>query len=201
MALAEILAALWAEGDDEIARLTADRDATVARLIESAREEAKEVEAGAARARDEALSNDAGVVRHRAELHVERRLQEAREALFQEILGLARDRLSRYRNDAGYPATFAALLHECATFLGKIHVVMVDPRDKELAEDVLADLGSAELQPSLECWGGVVAHDGKGVFVRNTFEDRLERAEADLRREVGQLVPGLVDHGPVGAAS
>jgi vacuolar-type H+-ATPase subunit E/Vma4 len=201
MALAEILAALRSEGDEEIARITAEGDAAVADLTQRAREQARKAEAAAATARDGSLSQEAAVIRHRAELHVARRLQEAREAVFQEILGLARDRLSRYRSDPAYPGTLAVLAEECSEFLGAIDVVMADPRDEELVEKILSDLGAAELLFSLECWGGIVAHDGRGVFVRNTLEDRLRRAEPDLRRQIGQLVPGLVERGGMGRSS
>jgi vacuolar-type H+-ATPase subunit E/Vma4 len=191
MALAEILDALRREGDEEIARITAEREATVGELMQSARPRAKQEEAVAATGRDEALAREADVIAHRAELHVERRLQEAREAVFQEILGRAEDRLSRLRADPGYPATLEALLDECRTFLGTVKVVLVDPRDVGLVESILDRTGPAELEPSLECWGGIVAHDGKGVFVRNTLEERLGRAEAELRKRVSELVPGL----------
>ena len=194
MALAEILEALRKEGDEEIARITADRDAAVADLMQTARRQAKQAEAVAATARDDSLSNDADVIRHRAELHVERRLQKAREEVFQEILAVARDRLAHYRRDPGYPACLATLVRECSAFLSTLEVVMADPRDEVLVEKTLSDIDLAEVQFSLECWGGIVAHDGKGVYVRNTFEDRLRRAEPDLRRQIGQLVPGLVDH-------
>ena len=201
MALAEILAALRSEGEEEIARITAERDAAVADLTQTGREQARQAEAAAATARDESLSQDAAVIRHRAELHVARRLQEAREAVFQEILGLARDRLSRHRSDPTYPATLAVLARECSEFLGAIDAVVADPRDEELVEKILSDLGPADLLFSLECWGGIVAHDGKGVTVRNTLEDRLRRAEPDLRRQIGQLVPGLVERGGMGVPS
>ncbi len=193
MALAEILEALRREGDEEMARITAAGDAAVADLMQSARRQAKQAEALEATARDDALSSDADVIRHRAELHVERRLQEAREAVFQEILGVAKDRLARYRSDPGYPACLAALVRECSAFLGTLEVVMADPRDEVLVEKILSDTGFAEVEFSLESWGGIVAHDGKGVYVRNTIEDRLRYAEPELRRQIGQLVPGLVE--------
>lgn len=193
MALAEILEALRGEGDQEIARISAESDAAVADLMQSARREAKQAEAMAATARDDALCNDADVIRHRAELHVERRLQKAREEVFQEILAVAKDRLARYRSGPEYPACLATLVTECSAFLGTLEVVMADPRDEVLVEKILSDAGLAEVQFSLECWGGIVAHDGKGGYVRNTIEDRLRRAEPDLRRQIGQLVPGLVD--------
>lgn len=201
MALAEILDALRREGENEIARITAESDAAVAGFTRTARDQARQAEAAAATARDESLFKDAAVIRHRAELHVARRLQEAREAVFQEILGLARDRLSRYRSDPAYPATLAVFARECSTFLGTVDVVIADPRDEELVQKVLSDLGPTEFDFSLECWGGIVAHDGKGVFVRNTLEDRLRRAEPELRRHIGQLVPGLVERGVKGVSS
>ncbi len=192
MALADILDAVRREGDEEVARIVAARDDAVAAIGRKAREEARRVEARATTSRDAALAAEAGVIRHRAVLHVERRLQEAREAVFQEILGRARDRLSRHRGEPGYPATVAALLAECVSFLGHVEVVRADARD---AGDVREALGRLEVAPAveltIECWGGVVANDGKGVFVRNTLEDRLERAEGELRRKIGDLVPGL----------
>ncbi len=191
MPLEEILAALRRDGDDEVARITADRDAAVAAVMQSAHERAREVEASAATARDGALARETEVIRHRAELQVVRRLQDERESVFQEILGQARQRLANYRNDPDYPATIEALLEECRAFLGTIEVVMVDPRDAELVGAALHRFGPAQLQPSLESWGGVVAHNGKGVFVRNTLEERLGQAEVDLRQQIGQLVPGL----------
>jgi len=201
VALVEILSALRREGDEEVARITAESDMTVAAVMRSAREQARQEEARAATARDGALANEAEVIRHRADLHVERRLQEAREAVFQEILGRAKDRLSRYRGDSEYPATLEALLEECRAFLGTIEVVMADQQDAELVESMLSRLRPAQLQPTLECWGGAVAHNGKGVFVRNTLEERLGRAEADLRQQIGDLVPGLGGRSELGGSS
>ncbi len=192
MALADILAALRDDGDAEVARIAADRDEAVAAIMRAAREEAGQAESAAAAARDAALAADADVIRHRAALHVERRLQEAREAVFQDVLGRARDRLSRLRQEPHYAATLDALLGECLDFLGGARVVMVDERDADLVHAALARRGiEAGVDPSLPCWGGLVAGDGRGGFVRNTLEDRLGRAEAELRRTIARLVPGL----------
>lgn len=200
MALAEILEALRKEGDEETARTIAERDVTIAAVLQSARAQAKQAEVTAATSRDEALSSDADIIRHRAELHVERRLQEAQEGVFQEILGLAKDRLSRYRRDPEYTAAFERLVEECRAFLGNIEVLMIDPRDAHLIDGILGGLGPVLLQPTLECWGGVRADDGKGIFVRNTLEERLSRAEPDLRRKIGELVPGLGGRSDLGGA-
>jgi vacuolar-type H+-ATPase subunit E/Vma4 len=201
VALADILSAVQREGDEEIARITAERDESVAAIGREARRLRAEAEAAAAISRDAALVTEAEVIRHRAELHVERRLQETREAVFQEILGRARDRLSRYRSDPDYPATLTALLRECLVFLGEIETVAVDPRDVDLVSRALDAAGvAAKVESSLETWGGMVAGDGKGAFVRNTLEERLGRAAMELRRQIGDLVPGLRGGEPGGAS-
>ena len=192
MGLAEILTALAVEGDEEVARITADRDTAVADIMHEARRRAMQAELEATTARDPALRADADVTRHRAALQVERRLQETREAILQDIMGRAEDRLSRYRRDPAYLATLQALLGECRDFLDEVAVVAVDPRDADLVRAALAALGSeAVVEPSLETWGGVVASNGRGVLVRNTLEDRLRRAEPEIRRQIGNVVPGL----------
>ncbi len=201
MALTDILEALRRDGDEEAALIAAERDAAVAAVMRSAREDARQAEAEASAARDEELSSESDVIRHRADLYVQRRLQAAREGVFQEVLGLAKDRLARYREDPAYPETLAALVRECAAFLRALEAVLVDPRDEELVEKTMVDLGLAKIQPSLVCWGGVVAHDGRGVFVRNTLEERLQRAESDLRRQVGILIPGLIERAQAGEST
>jgi vacuolar-type H+-ATPase subunit E/Vma4 len=191
LALAQILEALRREGEEEIARIERERDEATAAILQSARDEAKRVEADAAIARDEALARETAIIRNRAELQVERRLQEAREDLFQEILGRAKDRLSRFRRDPDYPELLAELLDECTAFLGHVEVVALDPRDAALETQIREQVGPVQLDRSLDTWGGVIAHDGRGVYVRNTLEDRLRRAEADARMRIGDLVPGL----------
>ena len=191
MALQEILESLRRDGEAEVARIAREHDEAVAAILHAAREEAKRAETEATTARDEALEFEAAIIRHRAELHVERRLQEAQEAVFQEVLGRAKDRLSRFRNDPAYPATLQRLLDECRAFLGQVAGVSIDPRDEALKSVIGERLGSVAVDTGLDSWGGVVADDGRGVFVRNTFEARLTRAEAELRRQIGELVPGL----------
>ncbi len=202
MALSDLLAALQEEGDEEVARIAADRDEQVAAILRAAREEAERVDAAAATSLDAALAAEADVIRHRAVLHVERQLQEAREAIFQDVLGRTRDRLARLRGKARYAAVLDALLGECLDFLGRAQTVFVDARDAELVRAALASRGvEAATEPSLECWGGLVAGDGCGGFVRNTLESRLSRAEPELRREVGERVPGMRPGGGRGAGS
>jgi vacuolar-type H+-ATPase subunit E/Vma4 len=202
VALADILSALQRDGDEEVARIVATRDETTSEIVRQARQAAKDAEAAAATSRDAAIALETEVILHRAVLHVERRLQEAREVIFKEILGRAQDRFSRQRSDPAYPRIVDALVAECVDFLGRAEAVMADPRDTDVVGEVLERRGvDAKLEPTLETWGGVVATDGKGVFVRNTLEERLGRAEIALRRDIGDLVPGLRGGTEPGGAS
>jgi len=190
--LADILSALQRDGDAEVANITAARDQAVSEIGREAKEIAEGSEADAATSRDAALGMEMEVIRNRATLHVERRLSEAREVIFKEILGRAQDRLGRLRGDPSYPAIQDALVAECLAFLGEVEVVMTDPHDVDLVRAALARHEvEAKVEASLEAWGGVIATDGKGVFVRNTLEERLGRAEAELRRRIGDQVPSL----------
>jgi vacuolar-type H+-ATPase subunit E/Vma4 len=192
MALADILEELRRDGRAEIERIVDERDRTVAAIAERARADAEAAERAAARSRDQAITFEVEVVRNRAALGVERRLQEAREVLYAEIVGRARDRLSRLRDDPAYPAVVDALVAECATALGEVESVMADRRDVDVVAAAVAGRGiEAAVEPTLDTWGGIEARDGKGAFVRNTLEERLERVDAELRRQVGDLVPGL----------
>lgn len=192
MPLADILSALQRDGEAEVATITAARDQTVSEIGRQAGEAAKEAEAAAATSRDVALGSEMEVIRNRATLHVERRLHETREVIFKEILGRAQDRLGRLRGDPAYPEILDALVAECLAFLGEVEVVMTDPRDVDLVRAAMARHEfEAKVEPSLDVWGGVIATDGKGVFVRNTLEERLGRAEPELRRRIGDQVPGL----------
>jgi vacuolar-type H+-ATPase subunit E/Vma4 len=196
--LEDILATLRADSEEEIAQEAARAEVAIAAILHAAHEEAERVESAAASARDSRLAAEAEVLRSRARLNVERRLRETREALYQEVLSRARDRLERHRLDVGYRDTVRALLAECLAFLPEGNVVLADPRDADLVRDVMADLGvTAELQTSLETWGGIDLGNGAGAVVRNTLEQRFDRAGVELRRRVGDLVPGLRGADPV----
>jgi vacuolar-type H+-ATPase subunit E/Vma4 len=190
--LEDILATLNRESADEVAQVSAHAEAAVTEIMKTAHEEAARVERAAASARDVRLAAEAEVVRSHALLNVDRRLRETREALYQEVLSRARDRLARHRRDAGYRVTLRALLSECLAFLPEGSVVRTDPRDVDLVRELLHDLElAAEVEPSLDTWGGIEMGDGSGAAVRNTLEQRFDRASAELRRRVGDLVPGL----------
>lgn len=192
MALAEILSAIREEAEATVEEVQRASGVSVAEILRQAREEASRVEHESSTSLDARLEAESEVILNRADLHVQRRLQVAREAIYQEILGRARDRLAAHRRDERYTATLRSLLAECVDFSPSVDRVLVDPRDVEFIRTALDALGlEADVEPALQTWGGMEATDGRGVFVRNTLEARLARATNTLRQRVGDLVPGL----------
>lgn len=197
MALEDILEAFREETAEEIRRIEQGAEAEIGSVMKTAYEEAESVERAAASALDARLAAESEVVKSRAVLNMERRLREARESLYQEVLSRARDRLARHRRSPEYRDTLHALLGECAAFLPDGSVIHADDRDVDLVREVASDLvPSAEIDPSLSTWGGVELTNGRGALVRNTLEARFDRAGAELRRRVGDIVPGLREASP-----
>jgi vacuolar-type H+-ATPase subunit E/Vma4 len=67
--------------------------------------------------------------------------------------------------------------------------LLADPRDRSLLKSILDDLKlDLPVNYELNCWGGLIAKSEDGrVVVINTFESRLERATAFLRRHLAAL--------------
>lgn len=192
MGLEDILAALREESAEEVEQITGRAEAEAARILKEARERAEKAERLAASSRDAKLTADSEVVLSRASLNVERRLRDTSEGIYQKVLSRAADRLEQHRHTDDYPATLRALLDECLAFLPEARIVRCDPRDVEILEPLVARLRPpADLEPVLESWGGLELSDGRGSLVRNTLDRRFDRADAELRKRVGDLVPGL----------
>jgi vacuolar-type H+-ATPase subunit E/Vma4 len=83
-------------------------------------------------------------------------------------------------------------LDESLANLADAEVVQVDPRDVAIAEQVRSQRSlKLCIAPDIETWGGVVVRTADGRAVRNTLEERLERADPFLRPVVASIVPGM----------
>ncbi|GLP76600.1 hypothetical protein TUM20983_37100 [Mycobacterium antarcticum] len=108
-------------------------------------------------------------------------LRRAREDALDAVLADTRAELYRVRSRPDYPSILGACLREALEALPTAQHVHVDPRDTEIAHDLLARSGhAARCVPDLSCAGGaVVANDGRRVD--NTLESRLAAAWPRLR--------------------
>ncbi len=194
MALADILAALDAEADEEIARVTAQTSEHFERLRHETRELASSAEQAASSALDDEAERRRAQIVNRARLVVERRVSAAIEEIYQELLRGVSRRLAEVRDQPDYEGLFRRLLDECRAVLPDGRVVRVDPADEAVCRRVLASEGCDGLvvETSLQSAGGLelATADGRRA-VWNTFESRVWRADRALRSVAAAEVPPL----------
>lgn len=192
MSLEAILAAIAAAGAESAAQVRAEGE-THAREILAAAEPLAAARHAAARA--EALQPAGGErarLLHRARLEALGLVAAARDGHVAAALAALEQRLASLRTARDYPLVLRRLTEEALAALDvapgdrEPPQLMVDPRDRDLLERSLHDLGlPLAVEPALETWGGLVAHSADGrIVVNNTLEARLERALPFLRRDL-----------------
>lgn len=189
MALTDLLHAIQARADDEIAAdrqaVTLESDAVIADA--SSRAEALEREL---RARAEAETEiEAGRRRATARLAAVRRIRDAREDAYLTLRAELAHELSDARTDPDYPQLLGQLIRTALVALPNAVALRVDPRDEGLARKSLTSVASTvSVDPTLHVWGGVHAVDSDGRSVVNTLEQRLAGAEPRLRMLFAQAL-------------
>jgi V/A-type H+-transporting ATPase subunit E len=193
MSLQVILEKIRASGDVQVQEIEKTTHSQVSRILAQARVEAQQIEEDAcADASAPAIAERARIL-HRARLEALRIVGDVREDLVDTAITHTRERLASLRADLSYPAVLRKLTEEALTELasdsaGKAQL-LTDSRDRSLLKSILDDL-KLDLPVSYEltCWGGLIAKsEDSRVVVINTFESRLERATAFLRRHLAAL--------------
>ncbi|OFW71334.1 MAG: hypothetical protein A2Y55_05530 [Actinobacteria bacterium RBG_16_68_12] len=187
--IAELLAALEADADEELARLDDETRREVQALLDLARADAVRLEREPVSSQESELQAEAARRRSAARLDSGRMLREACEQSLQEALAGLRARLASFRDEEAYPKVLGTLLREAREALPVAARVLVDPRDAELARRLADGLA---LEPVLEVWGGVVLESDDGRLVRNTLEERLTNAEPALRVELARIAEEML---------
>lgn len=194
MALEDILAAISAESDAEIARIGGESAEEIAAVLDRGRAEASAVEEEAARSLEEDAVQERERIVNRARLQVERRLRAAIEDVY---LGLRREagaRLAEVRDSPRYPELFRRLFDECRAILPDASTLLVDPADLDLVRDLQGkiDLDGFTIDPTLSSLGGLEFFtEDRRRGVRNTLESRLKRADPHLRSVAVSTIPAL----------
>ena len=183
MALEDILAAIRADTDAEIADLLARARDEVSAIGEKARADGERVRVDIIRAAEDSARREADQVVIRARTEVQRCLALAVENEYRRTLDQLREELNDLRSTCRYRAVLDGLVGEALERLPQANVVLVDPRDTSLAADLVGGRdGSAPLvEGSLSTMGGVSVATDDGRCVHNTFEVRMERADGVLR--------------------
>ncbi len=194
MSLEAILAAITASSDAAVAQAHAELEAQLCQIEAEAEARAKLRFEAAGREALFPVGRECARRLHRARLEGLRLLGQARHELIAASLAEVQQRLRDVRQQAGYAELLQRLLSQAFAALGPEEVaansphVMLDARDEALVRACLrANGGAAQaaLDPSLECWGGVIVRSGDGrITVDNRLETRLERAMPALQREL-----------------
>jgi V/A-type H+-transporting ATPase subunit E len=187
MALSDLLAGLKAEAAAEEAQLDAETRAEVARIDAVAQADARILQERALRAVEDELGLEAEARRARARLAAAAAVRQAREEAFHEFIAEVRRRLAAVRESSSYPTLLRALLREGLTALPAATLLRVDPRDEQLATELLGELDvELEIVGTLETAGGVELTRGEDRTLRNTVEERFANAEPGLRLLFGR---------------
>ncbi|TET83160.1 MAG: hypothetical protein E3J37_05960 [Anaerolineales bacterium] len=196
MSLQAILDAIRASSDAQVREIEAATEAEVQKIMVQDQAETKRLRQEAYAAASAPGAAERARILGRARLKAQRILSEAREDLIDDAIDQARKRLASIRDDPIYPAILRQLTEEALAnlegSLGEAEKpqLAVDPRDQQLLESILSNMGlDLPVSGELDCWGGIIAKsDDSHVIVVNTLEGRLTRAMPYLCRCLSALI-------------
>jgi vacuolar-type H+-ATPase subunit E/Vma4 len=184
MALSDILEAMEAEADAELAQIARQEREGVAQIRESAGREIEALNEYRRQAGLAPLQRARARRLNRARQAAQAAAGRARDGLLREAFTVARSWLAELRANATYPAILRALALEALAQIEGDAVLHGDPRDEAL----LRVVGAGRLRLDLTTLGGVEAHSPDGrIIVDNTLEARLSKSEPLLRHEIMQI--------------
>ena len=188
--LNDLLSAIEADAKEERARLDESSRAESDEILDQARAEAETVRTEPVKVQEPELRRESARRIGAARVEATNLLREAREESFEELIKVARSRLSTLRASDRYRDVLQGLLQEAHAALPNARVLRVDAIDEALASE-LADEYGLSVEPTLQTSGGLelVADDGRSI--RNTFEERVANAEPELRQAYGERLAGL----------
>ncbi|MFN8485304.1 MAG: V-type ATP synthase subunit E family protein [Anaerolineae bacterium] len=179
MPLADILKAIDAVCDAEVARIVADAAAAVAAIRADTERDCAAIRERHAREMLLPFQHERARRLNRAHIAAARAVSRAQEELFAEAIAAAQARLGQLRGDTTYAAILAALVCEAMAQIGPDAVLRGDPCDEALLRRLAP---GTPLTLDLTTWGGIEARSPDGrIAVINTLEARLAQAQPILR--------------------
>jgi len=194
MSLQAILEQILATGDAQVQEIERETQSQEDGILAHARMEADQIEEDARAVSSAPAARERARIIHHARLEALRLIGTVREELVDSTLAQTREQLATIRTNPIYADVLQQLTREALNELttpsrGEKAVLVADPRDQPILEDILADLGlDLRVNYNLTCWGGLIAksEDGRVVAI-NTLEARLERAMPFLRSYLAAL--------------
>lgn len=187
MSLQAILDTIHAAGEAQVQEINRETQAQVGEIMAHARMEAHQGKEEAHAASSAPAARERARILHHARLEALRLVGNVREKLVDDALAQARERLAAIRTTPFYAdvlrqLTLEALVELTTPGREEKAVLVADPRDRKILEDILAGINlDPHVSYDLNCWGGLIAksEDGRVVAI-NTLETRLERATTFL---------------------
>lgn len=188
MSLQAILNEIRTVGNAQIQEVEEDARAQACAILAEAQVEFHRIEDEACAAASAPATAERARLLHAAHLESLQITGGVRDALADEALAQARERLATIHADLCYPQVLRTLTDEALAGLAQAGKAQISAnlRDRALLENIL-DLLNLDISVTydLNCWGGLVASSEDGrVTAINTFEARLERAMPFLRNHL-----------------
>lgn len=192
MSLQAILDAIQESSAAEVRAIEREAQAQAEELLQATRPRAERIRQTHMDRATRAARRERARIMHHARLESLCATGDARQELIDETLQHAAERLTAMRSDPDYPQLLRRLLQEALqTLQTSVDEVAqcrlrADPRDRQLLDPLLDDLGLAlRVDYDLDCWGGVIASSaGEHILVINTLDSRFDRANRFLRRSL-----------------
>lgn len=193
MALADILAAIRHETEEEIVRIGSAAKDEIAAIEADADAAAMAAQGQASHANDHVAKASEDRIRNRAQLGANRRLREAEEQVFHKALERVRARLDDLVATDRYRLVMGSLVAESREVLPSAMILRVAQADVDLAKSVVeaGQFADCIVEATLEDGRGIELSTNDGRLVRNTLEVRVARAEPHLRRLLAREVPEI----------
>lgn len=184
--MSNLAALLEKEASAEIEGILSEAKQTASELIVKAEEEAKSIIA--LKERSLKSQRDAELVRAKssAQLEASSLRLKAQNSGVEAVFEGAKDALAKLIDSDKYKEVFNSLYQEAAQVVGKVAVVIVNPKDSNLVPD-----SNVKIETDESLSGGIkLKGEGSSVVVENSLFSRLASVKEDLASLVSKTLFG-----------
>jgi len=192
VALDDMLKALEEDGKQQQSDIMETARIQARDIIKAAESQAGDIKSAHVDKMNKVIREETTKLLAEAKTSVDREVNRTKDDVIEDLFDKAHERLRAVRASKDYPEIFRELAEEALSQADGTLVIHVDPRDKKLAEEVLAkSKADYTLETDLTSQGGVeiTAEHGR-ITISNTLESRADRARRFLKSEVAASVFG-----------
>lgn len=192
MALDDMLKALAQDGKQQQSDIMETARVQARDIIRSAESQAGGIKSAHIDKMNRVIADEKTKLLAEAKTAVEYEVSRTKDGVIEDLFDEAHERLRTVRSSKDYHAIFRKLVEEALSQADGALVIHVDPRDKKLAEEVLANSkADYKLEADLTSQGGLeITADNGRITISNTLESRADRARRFLKSEVAATVFG-----------